>query len=368
MTINDFVGKWKFNFWIEKDKSTILTISSDGKANTGATFYKCEICGDKMHLFIEDYVDYWGVFDGHSLSGTAESYNNVWHWSAQRHYEPIITAIPERKLYDCKWIVINDTDELDNNELKFQKGGQLLSNLYGKGTWVYKGLNLVISTANGFITYFIKEVDGEIEAKANNKVGQEWKITPLISLIPKPIPKPAPSLSLTKSNPDDYLTVLKDNNIEFLYHFTARENIKKIKELGGLYSWKYLEDHNIQIPNAGGDDLSRELDKKYKLQNYVRLSFCKDHPMAYRKRKEGTDIVILKIALDPIIFKDTLFSDMNATDKLHQHGCGITDLKRIHFDCTQLGYADGMDKKYKQAEVMVKTFLPIKYILNINDY
>ena len=366
MTICDIIGKWEFNFWIERNKRTILTITPDGKANTGVTFYNCDICGDKIHLYIEDYVDYWGTFDGELISGTAESYSNVWHWSAKRHFEPIITAIPEKKLFDYRWTVINDTNELEDNEIKFQKDGQLLSNLYGTGSWEYKDVNLVITTARGFITYFIRDVDGEIEAKASNKVGQEWKITPSLVLIPKPIPKPKP-LSIFKKDSIEYLNILKENSIEFLYHFTARENLKKIKELGGLYSWQYLKDHNVTIPNAGGDELSRGLDEKYGLQDYVRLSFCKDHPMSYKKRKEGSDIVVLKIALEPVIFQDTLFSDMNATDNKHNHGGGIDDLKRIHFDCTKLGFTDGMDKKYKQAEVMVKTFLPINYILNINE-
>ena len=135
-----------------------------------------------------------------------------------------------------------------------------------------------------------------------------------------------------------------------------------------MYSWHFLESHGMVIPKPGGDDMSRSIDKKYHLEDYVRLSFCERHPMSFVKKKEGYDIVYLKIAIDPAFFKDTLYSDMNATDNLHHHGGTLNDLKKVHFDATRIDFPEGMDKKYKQAEVMVKTFVPIRYIININNF
>lgn len=368
MTVNDIIGKWDFNFWLEENKSNILTIYPNGEASTGVTFYKYEICGEKLHLFVEDYVDYWGSLINGTLKGTAESYSNAWHWSATKHIDPIIEAIPEKRLFDSNWVIINNTDELDDNKLSFQKDGVLKSNLYGIGSWKYVDKDLIIITANGFIQYQIKKIDGEYEAIATNKVGQKWNLTPKISLIPKPLPKPPIQADkLFKDLPERYFSVLKENGIQYLYHFTDRKNLAKIKEAGGLYSWHFLESKGIIIPRPGGDDLSRSLDKKFGLQDYVRLSFCKRHPMSFRLINEGADIVYLKISLEPVILKDTLFTDMNATDKLHHQGGTLNDLKMVKFDCTKLDYAESMEKKYKQAEVMVKTFLPIKYILNINE-
>jgi len=367
MNVQDVIGKWDFNFWLEEGKSCILTFFPDGDATTGVTFYKYEVCGEKLHLFIKDYVDYWGTFDGEVLSGTADSYSNVWHWSAKRHVAPIIKPIPEKILFNSKWIVKNETDELDDNVLHFEKDGTLKSSLYGSGFWKYVDKDLIVETASGFIKYTIKEIDNQLDAHAINKVGQEWLIFPnIIPIHPKP-PKPA-AVSTTKADSDKYLQYLRNNGINCLYHFTDRKNIAKIKEAGGLYSWKYLDDHGMIVPNAGGDELSRSLDRYYKLQDFVRLSFCKTHPMSYRLRKVGADIVILKISLDPVIFIDTMFSDMNATDKLHKHGGTLDDLKRVKLECTKLDYAEGMDRKYQQAEVMVKTFLPAKYILNLNEF
>lgn len=367
MTIQDIIGKWDFDFWIEENKSTILTIFPDGEATTEVTYYKYEIIDDKIHLYIEDYVDYWGILVDGTLSGTAESLSNEWHWSAKLHITPIVKAIPQKRLFDSSWVIVNKTEELEDNKIVFCKDGIVKSDLYGIGSWKYLNEDLCIETANGFIQYRIKEIDGCLEANAINKVGQEWVIVPKITLIPKPIPKKT-IISTFKDNPEIYIRCLEENNIKYLYHFTDRSNIPKIKSSGGLYSWHYLEEHNMSIPRAGGDEISRSLDKKYRLEDYVRLSFCSIHPMSMKLRKQGADIVYLKVALDPVILRDTLFSDMNATDNLHHHGGDISDLKKVRFECTQLNYAEGLDFKYKQAEVMVKTFIPIKYILNINNF
>lgn len=170
-----------------------------------------------------------------------------------------------------------------------------------------------------------------------------------------------------KENWDDFYQVLTDNGIRYLYHFTDERNIPSIKRHGGLFSWYYCKNNNINIPCQGGDYDSRELDRKYGLQDYVRLSFCDDHPMAYRLRKSGSNIKILRIKIDVALLKDTLFSDINAADQLHTHGGSLEDLKRVDFRATKRHYVSRNDEDFKphQAEVMVKTFVPLKYIENI---
>ena len=73
--------------------------------------------------------------------------------------------------------------------------------------------------------------------------------------------------------------IIKENNISALYHFTDMSNIDSIKQNGGLFSWQYMENNNISISKPGGDGFSRQLDKRKGLQDYVRLSFTKNHPM-----------------------------------------------------------------------------------------
>lgn len=172
-----------------------------------------------------------------------------------------------------------------------------------------------------------------------------------------------------KADAESIRTYLSTNHVYQFYHFTDRRNIPKIKEMGGLYSWSYCEDHDIRIPNPGGDDQSRELDRRYGLQDFVRLSFCDDHPMAYRKQQEGADLVLLVIDVEVATFLETLFSDMNATDVRHNHGDNLEALKRVDIDATKQSYVRNTSPSFKphQAECMIKTFIPIKYIKNIDN-
>lgn len=172
-----------------------------------------------------------------------------------------------------------------------------------------------------------------------------------------------------KSEHQEIIRILKENGVVYLYHFTDRRNLESIRKHGGLFSWQTCVNKGIHIPYAGGDDNSRFLDRRHGLQDYVRLSLCDDHPMMWRLKQMGYDLVLLKIKVDAAVLRDTLFSDMNATDNQHSHGGSLQDLKKIRFSAAKRRYVrkDDGDFKYHQAEVMVKTFLPAEYIVNL-DY
>ena len=92
--------------------------------------------------------------------------------------------------------------------------------------------------------------------------------------------------------------------------------------------------------------------------------------MAYcvKNRNGGCELVVLEVKVDVAYLKDTLFSDMNATDSGHSHGGDIDNLKKVNFEATKMKYLRNGDSLFKmhQAEVMVKTFVPIEYIVNID--
>lgn len=161
---------------------------------------------------------------------------------------------------------------------------------------------------------------------------------------------------------------LSANNVRYLYHFTDRRNIESIRRHGGLYSWNYCNTHNISIPYAGGNSTSRSLDCRYNLEDYVRLSFCDDHPMTFRLSQNGYDLVLLKIKVDVAELEATLFSDMNATDNNCRYGGTLDDLQRVDLNATRQHYLSSTDPLFKrhQAEVLVKTFIPIDKIVNID--
>ena len=174
-----------------------------------------------------------------------------------------------------------------------------------------------------------------------------------------------------KENYEEFRRVLEDNKIDCFYHFTERSNLDNIKKEGGLFSWKYLEDNKI-ISTLGSSELSRELDRRLGLEDYARLSFCEEHPMKFIAVNEGRikDPVILEIDIEVAFLKGTLFSDMNATKKGHKRGGGIEDLKNVKFDVVKkiYGNLEVLDKAYYQAEILVKTKIPIGYIRNINRF
>lgn len=178
--------------------------------------------------------------------------------------------------------------------------------------------------------------------------------------------------NLTTIKSDDanvILQYLRDNGIVYFYHFTDTRNIEMIKKFGGLYSWDYSERHNIPVKDYGGDNQSRGLDARHGLQDYVRLSFCRNHPMAYRKYQEGHSMVLLKIKIDVAALKDTLFSNTNAASNDHYHGLGLSALKRVNIHATKQRYVSREDPIFHehQAECMVKTFIPKEYILNLEN-
>lgn len=175
-----------------------------------------------------------------------------------------------------------------------------------------------------------------------------------------------------KTEKDQILDTLLKNSIACFYHFTAEENLEYIKKHGGLYSWYALETKSIQVPFIGGsgdDSPSHFLDKRHGLEDYVRLSFCDDHPMQFRWKNKGVRLVLLKIDVKVAVWKDSLFSDINATDNNHRIGSSLKDLQNVDFLAVKRNYVSRNDPDFKphQAEVLVKTFIPIEYIMNINN-
>ena len=60
----------------------------------------------------------------------------------------------------------------------------------------------------------------------------------------------------------DIKTILQNNHITKLYHFTDRSNLDSIVKNGGLISWGDCQEKSIYINAPGGSDLSHVLDEK----------------------------------------------------------------------------------------------------------
>jgi hypothetical protein len=141
-----------------------------------------------------------------------------------------------------------------------------------------------------------------------------------------------------------------------LFHFTDSRNISSIKEYG-LLSWQQLVSKKIlHIPCS--NELSRELDRRYFLENYVRLCVQKFHPMANVALNEGRVEYLIWLEIDQCVlnWNGTLFSPNNATS----NSCILytsTDVAQILKE--PLGYESLLTA---QSEFLVEGSIPPQYI------
>lgn len=166
-----------------------------------------------------------------------------------------------------------------------------------------------------------------------------------------------------RDNYIEFNNILENYNITHLYHFTDKSNIDSIKSYGGLYSWFFCDNFKIQY-KPGGNSLSHDLDERKGLQDYVRLSFNKHHPMMRCAKVDGRSLIpiILSIKKEIIFLEDTLFSNINATDNNSKCGSSLDDFKKINFEIAHKDLYNVSEKKFYQAEVLVKSFIPLEYI------
>lgn len=167
--------------------------------------------------------------------------------------------------------------------------------------------------------------------------------------------------------------VIEANGIKRVYHFTDFDNLESIINNGGLYSWADCNAKEIKINRPGGDPLSHNLDSRDNLEGYVRVSFTRNHPMMFTAMKDGriSNPVVLEIDPEVIWWEDTLYADRNMVRTGAQVGGSLSDLKRIHFDTVkQHNHFDLSEdeKKFYQAEVLVKHFIPLSAIKNIGNF
>lgn len=176
-----------------------------------------------------------------------------------------------------------------------------------------------------------------------------------------------------KNNYDEFKKLIEQHHITTLYHFTDRENLESIIKNGGLYSWADCEQKGISISKPGGSMGSRDLDRRDNLQNFVRVSFVREHPMMYVAMNEGriSNPVVLEIDPEVIYWQDSLYADRNATKNGALVGSSIDDFSQLHFNSFKAQKhfdLDADEQKFYQAEVLVKNHIPLQFIKNIGNF
>src|SRR5947209_17862402 len=147
---------------------------------------------------------------------------------------------------------------------------------------------------------------------------------------------------------------LAAERIQALYHFTSVENLPLIVATGGLLSKHALQRHHIAPPAPGGNEVSRDLDRRNDNWDFVSLSFTPHIPMAYYKKRDSH---LCYFVLHPHVaaLPGVMFTDRNATDHTHRRGGDVTGLNLIDFTVVRYEHApDRADwKPLVQAEVLV---------------
>lgn len=118
---------------------------------------------------------------------------------------------------------------------------------------------------------------------------------------------------------------------------------------------------------------SRDLDRRDNLQNFVRVSFVREHPMMYVAMNDGriSNPVVLEIDPEVIYWQDSLYADRNATKNGALVGSSIDDFSQLHFNSFKVKKhfdLDADEQKFYQAEVLVKNHIPLQFIKNIGNF
>jgi hypothetical protein len=151
---------------------------------------------------------------------------------------------------------------------------------------------------------------------------------------------------------------LRDNSIKSLFHFTDVSNLDSIRE-NGLLTWKKLDERKISS-KMNSSELSHKLDTNKGLVDFVRLSFCKKHPMMYTalKEKRISTPVVLEIKLEVVSRPGVLFCESNATAKAAK---ASESPRVIRFEVVQAPsqlHVHVSQRPFYQGEVLVPDCIP----------
>lgn len=158
----------------------------------------------------------------------------------------------------------------------------------------------------------------------------------------------------------------KSYNRYRLFHFTDRSNLKSIVSCGGLLSWKQIEERKLASVRFGSNITSRLLDAQLGLQDYVRLSWTKEHPMKYiaKKEKRIQEAVVLDVDLKILSKPGILFADKNANRSGAQFGKGLDMLKKMDLEFFNRvdRYNAEENRDQFQQEILVPKKIPLKFL------
>lgn len=159
-------------------------------------------------------------------------------------------------------------------------------------------------------------------------------------------------------------SLIEQQEVRSLYHFTDIDNLPLIASLDGLRSKAFLEQHgHLESLKTGGNDLSRDLDIHWGNWDKVSLSWCSKLPMAYW-REQQQHLCYIIVEREYALQQGVIFTDRNAVDNNHHRNEGLAGLQAVDFQAVKREhpYPNPEIKKRKQAEVLVPNHVPLSAI------
>jgi hypothetical protein len=169
---------------------------------------------------------------------------------------------------------------------------------------------------------------------------------------------------------DELITILRNNGVDSLWHFTDIRNMPLIKKYNGLKSKAFLEaDGMLGEVFMAGNQLSHELDKSIGNWDKICLNFTPRTPMVYHK-KRSQHLVFIEIDSQAATLDGVTFTDCNAvrTRNGQNRAEGVQGLSQVRFDIIKGPIEPWSQdwKKFVQAEVLIPDCLPIQYFKSIH--
>jgi len=163
---------------------------------------------------------------------------------------------------------------------------------------------------------------------------------------------------------EEIIEYLKENGINYFWHFTDKSNLESIRKYGIQSLW-FINHSGIKVKHYGANELSHKIDYEKNLDLFVHLSFIKDHPMYWIAKKEGriVDPVWLKIDLKVLYLTEAYFSDTIA----NKNGANIYSFNKIRIlDFKDMFNDDfNIKKEARKAEILVKRIVKPYYIKGV---
>ena len=165
--------------------------------------------------------------------------------------------------------------------------------------------------------------------------------------------------------------IIEKYGITQIWHFTDRSNLDSIRK-HGLLSFAEAKRRGIEIPCPGGNDWSRDLDKRKGLDEYVNLSFVDNHPMFFVTKKEERISKLVWIKIDPsIMLGDGVQFCVGIANKTDMPRLDASEAKtKIDFEVLfprpgqKLPFEKEL-REIKKAQILVPHSIPVEKILEV---